>query len=358
MTTENNIWAVIMAGGSGTRFWPVSRQAAPKQLVRIVGDTTMIQATVTRLQPAIPADRILIVTTEQLAEETRKQLPMLPAEHIIAEPVGRDTAACVCLAAILVQAMDPNATMILLPADHVISPADDFQKALLFGAQAAADGSLVTFGVAPRFPATCYGYIEHGTSVSTDGPHDIYQVKRFVEKPDAERAQTYIENGSYSWNSGIFIWRCDTVLSELRTHCSWLTEALMPLAAAWGTEQFNAQFAEIYQPLKKISIDYALLEKADNIKVVTASFAWDDVGSWDAIYDHLPANDNAVIEEGCVHAINCRDSLLMNRSSKTLAAIGLDNMSVVVTDDAVLVCKRGESQDVKDIVSEIEDRLK
>ncbi|TVR14306.1 MAG: mannose-1-phosphate guanylyltransferase [Planctomycetota bacterium] len=354
--SEGSVYAVIMAGGSGTRFWPLSRGAKPKQLLNILGDATMIQATVARLQPAIPPERVLVITTEALAEETRRQLPMVPERQIIAEPVGRDTAACVCLAALLVQRLDPQATMILLPADQVISPADAFQKTLSVGVEAAASGGLVTYGIAPRFPSTGYGYVQVAEEISRSDAIAVNKVKRFVEKPDAATAQEYLEDGSYRWNSGIFTWRTDVVLEALSTHTPWLMQALSPVAETWGSEQFVGQLAEAYEPLEKISVDYALLENADDIKVVTAAFDWDDVGSWDALYDHLPADEEGVISTGDTVAIDCVDSLLMSHTQQLIAGVGLQGMTVVATPDAILVVPKGKSQGVKQVVDHLKDQ--
>ena len=350
MTQSNDVFAVIMAGGSGTRFWPLSRNARPKQLVHIVGDTTMIQATVARLQPLIPAERVLVITTAALAEETRSQLPMLPPHHVIAEPVGRDTAACVCLAALVVEKVSPGAIMILLPADQVIKPADQFQKALAAGVEVARAGNLVTYGITPRFPATGYGYIKlAGRQPDVNGV-TVNKVLGFVEKPDEATAKKYLAEGGYRWNSGIFTWRASVVLDELSTHCSWLTDALAPVGAAWNTPDFNRVLNDVYQPLKKISIDYALMEKAANICVVTADFQWDDVGSWDSLYDHLPKDAQGIISRGDVLTLDCKDSLIMSDTAQVVAGIGLSNLSVVVTKDAILIVPKGRSQQVKQVV--------
>jgi mannose-1-phosphate guanylyltransferase len=349
-----NTYAVIMAGGSGTRFWPVSRSATPKQLVRIVGDATMIQATVARLQPLIPAERVLIITTAALAAETRRQLPMLKPEHVIAEPVGRDTAACVALAALVVTRMDPQAVMIMLPADQVITPADAFQAALAVGAEQARQGGIVTFGIQPRFAATGYGYIKLARKLADQNGISVNQAERFVEKPDAATATSYVAEGSYRWNAGIFAWRCDVVLGELERHCQWLTDALAPVGAAWGTPRFAQVLDDVYQPLQKVSIDYALMEKAKDIRVVTGAFTWDDVGSWDSLYDHLPLDQAGNALRGTVVAEGCRHSLLVAESGQTVTAVGLEGITVVATRDAVLVMPKGQGQEVKKIV----DRLK
>lgn len=347
------IYAVIMAGGSGTRFWPLSRGVRPKQLVRILGDTTMIQATVARLQPLIPAERVLVITTAALAEETRRQLPMLVPGHVIAEPVGRDTAACVALAALIVEQMSPGATMILLPADQVITPADAFQEALAAGAAIADAGSIVTFGITPRFAATGYGYIEMGAAQPSIGAIGVNQVSRFVEKPDRARAEQYVASGNFRWNAGIFSWRADVCLRELAIHVPWLSEAMTPVGEAWGTPRFAEVLEAVYRPLKKVSIDYALMEKAKDVRVITGRFAWDDVGAWDALYDHLPADLQGVIARGDVTAINCRDTLVQAEDGMHVAVVGVEGLTIVATRDAVLVIPKGRSQEVKQIVERL-----
>lgn len=354
-TANEHVYAVIMAGGSGTRFWPISRAARPKQLTRIVGDTTMIQATVARLQPFVPAERILVIATEQILDETRAQLPMLPAEHVIAEPVGRDTAPCVCLAAQIVRRLDPDGVMILLPADQVISPADRFQRTLAAGAAVAAEGGLVTFGITPRFPATGYGYVklrEDGRAV--DGIA-VDQVERFVEKPDRATAEAYCADGGYRWNSGIFTWRADVVLEQLARHAGWLTEALAPVGDAFGSDDFAPLLARVYPELTKISIDYALMEHAEDIAAVTCDFDWDDVGSWDALYDHVDPDAAGVRTRGDVIIDDARDCLVVNDGGPTVAAVGIEGLTVVSTADAVLVVPKGASQAVKGIYNALKE---
>jgi mannose-1-phosphate guanylyltransferase len=355
MTQPTDLFAVIMAGGSGTRFWPLSRGAMPKQLLGILGGPTMIQATVARLQPLIPPERVLIVTTAALADETRRQLPMLKPEHVIAEPVGRDTAACVCLAAVVIERLHPGATMVLLPADQVIQPADAFQRALAVGAALAAQRRLVTYGIAPRFPATGYGYIRVGAALPGSDGVGVNQVERFVEKPDEATARGYVAEGTYRWNAGIFCWRSDVVLGELEQHCPWLTAALAPLAEHWGRPDFASVLDRIYQPLRKISIDYALMEKARDIVVVTGDFAWDDLGSWDALYDHLPRDAAGVITHGRVLALECQDSLVYNTGAQTVVAHGLSGITVVATADAILIQPKGRSQEVKKAVDALKN---
>ena len=347
-------YAVIMAGGSGTRFWPVSRQAHPKQLAAILGETTMIQATVARLMPLIPAERILIVTTQALAGPTRAQLPMLAPDAVIAEPYGRDTAAAVALAAMVVRARDPAAAMILLPADQLISPAAAFQRALQAGIDAAQEGALVTFGIPPRHAATGYGYIKTAGALPERHGCRMQRVLRFVEKPDAATAAGYLKDGGYLWNSGIFCWKPAVCLEQLAQHCPWLVQGLAGVVPAIGTEGFAEALDKAYAPLKRISIDYALMEKAVGVQVVVGDFQWDDVGAWDSLYDHTPSDPAGVRVRGDVVAVGCRDSLLVNHGRAVLAATGLSGITVVATEDAILVLPKGAAQDVKRIV----DRLK
>jgi mannose-1-phosphate guanylyltransferase len=350
----NDFYAVIMAGGSGTRFWPVSRAAAPKQLVRIVGETTMIQATVARLMPLIPPERVLVITTAALAEATRRQLPMLPPQQIIAEPVGRDTAACVALAALLVERIRPGAVMAMLPADAVIEPADAFQRGLAAAAQVAQQGSLVTFGIPPRHPATGYGYLELAEALPSVDGVAVRHVARFVEKPDQARAEQYVAGGNHRWNSGIFTWRCDVVARELGRHCPWLMQALAPVAAAYGTPAFDAALAAAYGPLRKVSIDYALMEHATDVAAVEAAFAWDDVGSWDALPDHLPRDAAGNVARGDHLLIDSRDCTVISEPGAPLvAAAGCQGLTVVATADAVLVVPRGQGQLVKQVVDQL-----
>ena len=347
-------WAVIMAGGSGTRFWPVSRAGRPKQLTALLGAETMIQATVGRLLGLVPVERILVVTTAAIASATRQQLPGLPAENIIAEPEGRDTAPCVALAASIIHAHDPEGVMVLLPADQLIDPVTELHAALLTGfAVAAADRCLVTYGIAPRFAATGYGYVELGEALPTLPTTEtiaVHQVVQFVEKPDEQTAQQYIDAGTYRWNSGMFTWRADVVLAALEEHCPDLAAGVAPLGAAFGSDAFAALIAERYPTLTKISIDYALMEKHHDIRVITPQITWDDLGSWDALRDHLPTDTLGVAKGGDVLRLQCRDSLFFQEDgAPPIAAIDVDGITVVSSPEAVLVVPTGASQRVKDL---------
>ncbi len=354
---HEHVYAVIMAGGSGTRFWPVSRGERPKQLTRILGEETMIQATLARLAGMIPPERVLVITTAAIAAQTRAQLPQLPPENVIAEPVGRDTAACVCLAAGVVERMDSDGVMILLPADQLIQPVDAFQNCLAAGVEVARrECGLVTYGIPPRFAATGYGYVKQGAAADAARGCSVHVVERFVEKPDQATAEGYLEAGCYLWNSGIFTWRADVVLSELARHCPQLTAALEPVRAQWGTERFDAALEAAYQPLEKISVDYALMEKVETIHVVTADFDWDDVGSWDALHAHLDPDAQGVASRGESLVLDCRNTLVFNEDGPLVAVSGMDDVIVISTANGVLVCPRGGSQSVKQVVGELKQR--
>jgi mannose-1-phosphate guanylyltransferase len=227
---------------------------------------------------------------------------------------------------------------------------------LAAGVAVAKAGNLVTYGIQPRFAATGYCYIKLGTALPAVGSASVNKVHSFIEKPDEAKAKKYLADGGYRWNSGIFTWKTDVVLQGLQVHCAWLKQALMPVADAWGSAAFDQVLNDVYQPLKKISIDYALMEKADNICVVTAAFTWDDVGSWDSLYDHLPKDAGAVITQGQVLAHDCHDSLIINQTQQMVTGIGLQGMSIIVTKDAILVVPKGKSQAVKQLVDMLKEQ--
>ena len=350
-----NRWVVIMAGGSGTRFWPVSRAGRPKQLTALLGSSTMIQATVGRLQGLVAPEKILVITTAAIAEATRAQLPMLPSENVIAEPEGRDTAPCVGLAAAIIANRDPDGVMALLPADQLIEPVADFHKALNAGFEVAENNRcLVTYGIEPRFPATGYGYIHLGNALADSDGLAVNQVAQFVEKPDEKTAVGYLAAGDYRWNSGMFTWRADVVLEALRTHCAELATAVEPLGAAFGGDSFAGLIAERYPTLTKISIDYALMEKHDDIRVITPTFTWDDLGSWDALRDHLPMDANGVAAGGSTVHLDCQNSLFFQEEgAPPIAAIGVDGITVVSSPESILVVPTGGSQSVKQLQQQV-----
>lgn len=349
---SDHLWAVIMAGGAGTRFWPLSRRRRPKQLTRLVGPGTMLQATVARLAPLIPAERVLVITSEAIAEETRRQLPSVPAANIIAEPVGRDTAPCVALSAALLGALDREAVSVVMPADHVISDVAALQECLRVGAATAATGMLVTYGVPPRGPATGYGYIEVGPRLS-DGEPAVHRVVRFEEKPPPERARAFVAGGRHLWNSGIFTWRVDAVASELARRQPGIWSALEGVGELAGSPGLEEHLRAVYPSLPKVSVDYALMEHAAQVAVVRATFDWDDIGSWDAVGRHLPVVDGGTRGRGRVVAVDTEGCVAVSEGP-LVGLVGVSDVVVAATPDAVLVVRGGCGETVKALVQRLE----
>lgn len=352
-----SVWAILLAGGRGTRFWPVSRASHPKQLLRFFGDRTLLRATWDRFTAVLPAERILVVTGPTYAEATRRELPGLPAENLILEPSGRDTAPAIALAMGEVRGRDAGAVCIVAPTDHFIGDEKAFREALAAGIAAAASGSLVTFGVRPDRPATVYGYIE---THMDPGAAVAVPVARFHEKPGQEEARRYLATGRFFWNAGIFAWtiaRFEESLAGAAPALAATVSALPPYALP-GSPRHEA-FAEAWNRVPSISIDYALMERATGIQVVPLAAGWSDLGGWDAIRDLLPADpdDNRaspdvayVRSRGCsVH----RASDPPTGTRRLYALVGVEDLVVVETDDAVLICKEGSGEALRELVSRL-----
>jgi len=291
--------ALIMAGGGGTRFWPRSRREKPKQFLKLVGSGTLLQQAMERIEAIVTPPRTWIITGASYCAETARQMPSLAAEHIVGEPCGRDTAACIGLGAALVARDDPDARMLVMPADQVIEPAQEFHRAVRVAEQMALEHpqALITFGIRPTFAATGYGYVERGAELAQRQGVPIYRVGSFREKPRIELAQEFLASGKHYWNSGIFVWRAATILQELRNNQPKLAAAVERIAASWDTPQREDVLTTEYAALEKISIDYAVMEKAAEVLVVQAPFLWDDVGSWLALERRHPqdAHDNTTL---------------------------------------------------------------
>jgi len=353
------MYAVILAGGSGTRFWPLSRKKTPKQLMSVFGGKSMLQRTVERVIPMKPK-RILLVTNALQAEESARQVRGYQKEcriDIIEEPVGRNTAPAIGLAAAIIARHEPDALMLVLPADHYIVREEEFRKTVLKGREAALNGYLVTMGIEPSRPETGYGYIEADKELRGAGP---YPVRRFVEKPDLNKALEFITAGNFYWNSGIFCWRADVILDSIMSFMPELSGALTRLEFSddiWELEDLKPQIEDIYRDVPGESIDFGIMEKADNVMVIPADFGWSDVGSWSALPEVI-APDQAgnvaigVREELTLDACGC----LVCGGGKLVALIGVRDLIVVDTPDALLVCNRERAQDVKKIVEQLEKR--
>jgi len=343
---------VILAGGSGTRFWPLSRVRSPKQLMSVLGGKSMLQRTVERVLPLQP-ERIMVITNRLQAEETAAQLCYItevPVE-VIAEPVGRNTAPAVGLAARL--AVNPETIMAVLPADHVIPDQENFCEVLRRGAAAAGEGRLVTLGITPIRPETGYGYIEVAAGSAGPGP---FPVSRFVEKPERERAGEFLSAGNFYWNSGMFLWRADVILDELQRHLPEVHAGLAALDVRDG-HVISKALEAFYAGVKGESIDFGVMEKSDRVVMIPASFGWSDVGSWSALPEVLDADaaGNVLINTGD-HLLTDTEGCLVYGGGKLVALLGVKDLIVVETPDALLVCPRDRAQEVKGIVEELDRR--
>lgn len=350
--------AIIMAGGAGTRFWPASTKATPKQLLQLVGDATMIRQTVDRLAGLVESAQTLIVTNEQLVEPIREQLPELPAASIVGEPCKRDTAPCIGLAALLVSREDPDATMAVMPADHVIRATDKFQAALT---QAAAmvdrePEQIVTFGIRPTYPAEIFGYIQRGERASALGAAPAFSVKQFREKPDAATAAEYLASGDYYWNSGIFVWKARTILDALAKRQAAMLTHLQKIVDVWGTDDQPKVFAEEFAAIEGISIDYAVMEHATNVAVIEAPFDWDDLGGWQSLTRLLGEDERGNTIVGKHLGLKTTDSIVRTSDEHLVVTLGLEDTIVVHTPNATLVANKNDEESIRKVVKELEKR--
>ncbi len=354
--------AVILAGGRGTRFWPRSRTRTPKQLLNIVGNDTMIEQTVERITPLFPASRLWVVTQAEQAEAVRRVLPKLPRSHVLVEPEGRNTAAAIGLAAVHLRRECGDALMAVLPADHVIAQQARYRRLVRAALRLAdAPGSLVVLGINPARPETGYGYIERGGAVASAAKGDAraYHVRRFTEKPPLTLARRYVASGRYSWNAGMFFWRTSTFLDQLSRFLPETARELGALEGAIGTARYLGKLRGAYRKLENISVDYAVLEPASrrgsgaSVYVLPASVGWSDIGSWAAVYELQAGRRGDTISAGAVVSIDAEGNYFW-APGKLVAAIGVRDLVVVETPDALLICSRERAQDVGRIVKELE----
>jgi len=349
-------YAVIMAGGGGTRLWPISRKDRPKQLLPLLGEETLFQGTVARLLDLFPPERILVVTVERQAEEMRKQVPSIPPENYLIEPAPRGTASVVGLAAVVLRKRDPDAVMAILPSDHFIRNRDLFHYLLQEAFDVANQNYLVTLGITPLFPSAAYGYIQQGEPVISNFKYPVYRVKRFKEKPDEKTAQEFLRSRDHSWNSGMFIWRADAILSEIERQMPDLYAALEKIAAAWGKPQQNEVLSTLWHNVKVETIDYGVMERAEQVVVLPAGgLGWNDVGSWDTLFDVLfPDMDGNVSTTAQHLALETHNSLVYgNNGERLIVTIGIDDTVIVDAGDVLLVCKSDQAQKVRDVVEHL-----
>lgn len=349
-------YAVIMAGGKGERFWPLSTSKHPKQLLALVGDKPLIAQAVDRLEGLIPPENVFVVTNADLVDATQKAAPMLPAENIVGEPIGRDTAAAVACGGALVAAKDPDGVFAVLTADQVMGDLDVFKATLSGGMDLAKQNEiLVTIGIQPTFPSTGFGYIESGDDFQSAEGVQFKKAVRFVEKPDAETAQSYLDTGKFFWNSGMFIWSVPTLGKAFAAHCPEMKVLMDELAEFAARGEIFQGLEKTYPNLGKISVDYALMEKADNIVMACGTFIWDDVGSWPALDGHFPQDGAGNTLIGDCEQIDSKNNIIYSKDRVT-AVIGADDLIVVQAEGVTLVCPKDRAQDIKKMVTALREK--
>lgn len=344
---------LIMAGGRGTRFWPRSRKSLPKQFLSLTGDgKTMIQLTVERLLPIVRMEDIYISTNQDYKDLVKEQLPLLPEENILCEPVGRNTAPCIGLGAAHISRKYEDAVMIVLPSDHQIKMPDVFRETLQNASEVAEAGDhLVTIGITPNYPETGYGYIKY---IPDEKLGEASEVDRFVEKPDLETAKKYLASGEYLWNAGQFIWKVSTILKETEKYLPDTYGKLMKIRDAIGTDAYEETLNREFTAMESVSVDYGILEKAESIYVLPGNFGWDDVGSWLAV-ERLQASDSDHnVISGDVVAVNTKNCIIQGEN-KLIAAVGLDNIVVVDTPDAILIAEKEHAGEIKTVMARLEE---
>ena len=348
-------YGVIMAGGGGTRLWPLSRKARPKQMLSLIEERSLFQSAIDRVNGILPPERILVVTVAEQAAQLREQAPEIPAENFLLEPMPRGTASVVGLAAQALQHRDPQAIMAVLTSDHFIGNQERYQDLLRAAHQVALDGYLVTLGIAPTFPATGYGYIQQGELLGTYRDQPVYRAMRFKEKPDDAQARAMLESGDHAWNSGMFVWQVSQILEEIARQMPDLAAKLAEIGQVWDTPICQSTLERVWPTIQPETIDYGVMEGARQVAVIPAQgLNWSDVGSWDSLFDVLPADQSGNIVMGGEHiAVDTRDSLVyVSQEHRLIVTIGVDDLVVVDTGDVLLVCHKSQAQKVRQVVND------
>ncbi len=352
----DHYYAVIMAGGGGTRLWPLSRRSRPKQMLSLFDERTLFQTSVQRLSGLFPCTRILVVTVEEQAKELQGQCPDIPPENFVLEPMPRGTASVVGLAAVALQQRDPQAVMAILTSDHYIGNEENFRQALKVACDVALDDYLVTLGITPTFAATGYGYIQHGERLPGYGDMEVNRVVRFKEKPDQDQARQMLESGDHAWNSGMFVWKVERILGEFERQMPELHAGLKTIAAAWDLPGRPAVLQAVWSGLQTETIDYGIMESAERVAVIAAAnLKWSDVGSWDSLFEVLPTDGNGNIIMGGQHVgLDTKNSLVyLNQDRRLIVTIGVSDLVVVDTGDVLLVCPKDKAQEVRQVVNHL-----
>ncbi|MBN1149118.1 MAG: NTP transferase domain-containing protein [Anaerolineales bacterium] len=348
--------AVIMAGGGGTRLWPLSREKRPKQMLSLFDESTLFQTSASRLLDVFPPERIFVVTVRDQAENLRAQAPYIPAENFLLEPMPRGTAPVVGLAAVALQARDPQAIMAVLTADHYIGKIDRFHQLLVTAHDVAEAGHLVTLGIEPSFPATGFGYIQRGEMLGAYRGLDVYRVLRFKEKPAEDQARAMLEDGEHSWNSGMFVWKVETIMDEFKRQMPDLHRALQAIAQAWHTAERQFVIESVWPGIHPETIDYGIMEGANSVALIPAAgLEWSDVGSWDSLFDLLDCDENGNIVMGGEHVgLDTQQTLVyVDKTRRLIVTIGVNNLVLVDTGDVLLVCSKDQAQRVRQVVNQL-----
>ncbi|MBI5358999.1 MAG: mannose-1-phosphate guanylyltransferase [Planctomycetes bacterium] len=349
------LYAVLMAGGKGRRFWPKSRENTPKQFITLFEKKSLLKFTCERLSGMVPNDRIFVITNAMHTKLSKDILEEVPEENIIGEPEGRDTAACVAYSAAVIYKKDPDAVIVAMPADHFIRPKQKFHETIKMADDVAMNSdSLVVFGIKPRYPSTGYGYIQRGEKLMTLRSTPIYKARRFVEKPDDKTAKGYIASGEYYWNSGIFLWKAKTILDAFEKHLPDSYHCIEELLEFMGTKKESQAVRKFYTEFPKTSIDYAIMEKADNVAMIEANYIWDDIGTWKALDEMVTKNreNNVVIGKHC--GIDSDNIIIFGDEDHLIGTVGISNLVIVHTQDATLICNRDRVEDVKMLVDKLD----
>jgi mannose-1-phosphate guanylyltransferase len=346
-------YAVIMAGGSGTRLWPLSRRDRPKQALKLVGERTMFQHAVDRLAPLFSPAQIMVVTKADHIKLLASQTPDLPIDNFVVEPEGRGTAPAIGLVALHLQRRDPAAVMAVLTADHFITDTQGFRKVLAAAARLAQTGHLCTLGIKPASPATGFGYIQQGESLGTEAGFPVFRVKRFFEKPGQADAVQMLASGDYSWNSGMFIWRVDRILAEFQRQMPEFYAQLSELGTVLGTPDYLEKINHLWPQVVEQTIDYGIMEGAQDVAVIPVDIGWSDVGSWTSLFELLPVDTAGNILTGAHVAIDTRNTLVLGGGKRLIATIGVEDLVIVDTEDALLICTKEREQDVRAVVKQL-----
>lgn len=357
---SENYYAVIMAGGGGTRLWPLSRLNRPKQMLNLVGDRSLFQIAVDRLKPLFPPERILVVTAASQASHLQAQSPELPKGNFILEPEPRGTASAIGLTAVVLKKLNPQAIMAVVTADHFIENEKKFLHMLKAAREVAETNYLVTLGIQPTYPSTAFGYIQQGSYLDTFEGVDVFSASRFVEKPDIDTAQEYLMGQEHSWNSGMFIWQVEAVMQEFERQMPTLYKALMKISASWGASEQDKVLWKVWPGLYKETIDYGIMENAKNVAVIPArGLGWNDVGSWNAMFNILPKNEHGNIIR-CKNHINieAKNTLVFSddANDRLFVTIGVEDIAIVDTGDVVLICSKESAQEVRQVVDKLKEK--